>query len=61
MATPRRYYWHGMTPYAYDWDGSAYPAEQRARGDLGEVPGVVVGLGGVVALVLLLTWFGAKK
>lgn len=35
MATPKHYYSHGMTPYAYEWRGIPTPAYQRSHASLG--------------------------
>lgn len=64
MATPKNYYWHGMQPYAYEWRGAPVPAAYKSRSShslSGDGSSVVIGLGGVLAVVLLLVWLGAKK
>lgn len=62
MPAPKRYYFHGMTPYAYEWRGAPAYAYQRNQSSLGaEGSSVVLGLGGTLAVVMLFVWLGAKK
>jgi hypothetical protein len=58
MATPNRFYYHDIGPYAYEWNGIPRPPSRAGASTsltgLGEISNTKVGI--AVAILALIWW-----